>query len=102
MTDDEDPRRILYAEFAAKPGNERRVARLLREYASRVHAEAGSLIFAAHRKQDDPAQFFIYEEYADSAAFAAHLGTDYGSAFNRELAELIVGDHSDLTFLSPV
>ena len=55
--------------------------------------------FIAHRLVDDPAAFFVYEEYADAAAFAAHIGADYGVAFNAELAAHIVEPASRLTWL---
>jgi quinol monooxygenase YgiN len=97
-----DPRRILYAEFTATPGNEDEVARLVREYADLVREEPGNLFFTAHRKRDDAASFFVYEEYQDSAAFRAHAAAPYGATFNAALVPLIVGDGSDLTFLMPV
>ena len=93
-------RRILYAEFTALPGNEERVADLVRGLAARVRDEPGNLVFAPSRKRDNPAQFFVYEEYADADAFRAHIGTDYGATFNQALAELIEGDGSALTWLT--
>ncbi|HEY4268325.1 MAG TPA: antibiotic biosynthesis monooxygenase family protein [Galbitalea sp.] len=95
-----DGRRILYAEFTALPGNEERVAELVRALSTRVREEPGNLAFAAHHKRDDPAQFFIYEEYVDADAFRAHVGADYGATFNSELVDLIEGDGSALTWLT--
>jgi quinol monooxygenase YgiN len=102
MTDGDDPRRVLYAEFAAVEGSEEEVAALVREYANVVRAEKGNLVFSAHRKRERPAEFFVYEEYTDSAAFAAHIQAGYGRDFNAALAPLIVGDGSQLTFLLPL
>ena len=95
-----DPRRILYAEFTAKPGNEDEVARLVRELADLVHQEPGNLVFAPSQKRSNPAEFFVYEEYVDSDAFKAHVAAEYGVTFNARLTELIVGDGSELTFLT--
>ena len=95
-----DPRRILYAEFTAKSGNEDEVAELVRGLAALVRQEPGNLVFAASQKRGRPAEFFVYEEYVDSDAFRAHVSADYGVTFNAQLADLIVGDGSDLTFLT--
>lgn len=102
MTEDADSRKVLYAEFTAASGNEERVAQLVHDYAERVRTEAGNLVFAPHRKREEPASFFVYEEYVDSAAFEAHIATEYGESFNAALAPLIVGAGSDLTFLLPL
>jgi quinol monooxygenase YgiN len=102
MTESADSRKVLYAEFTATSGNEERVAQLVSEYAQVVQAEAGNLVFSAHRKRDEPASFFVYEEYVDSAAFKAHVAAEYGESFNAALVPLIVGDGSDLTVLLPL
>jgi quinol monooxygenase YgiN len=102
MSEGTDPRRILYAEFTALPGSESSVTDLVRDLTELVRQEPGNLVFAAARKRDDPAKFFVYEEYADAAAFATHLAADYGTAFNTKLAELVVGGGSELTFLTPL
>lgn len=92
----------LSAEFTASLGNEARVSQLVREYGDRVRAEPGNIAFIAHRKRDNPAEFFVYEEYADATAFRDHLGDAAGVAFNRALVDLIVGHGSALTFLCPL
>ena len=97
-----DQRTVLYAEFTARPGREDALAELVRGFAELVRAEPGNLVFSVSRKRDDPAEFFVYEEYVDAEAFTAHVGSDYGVPFNAALAELIVGDGSELTFLLPV
>jgi quinol monooxygenase YgiN len=97
-----DPRRILYAEFTALPGRESEVTELVRDLAELVREEPGNLVFSAAQKRDSPAQFFVYEEYTDAAAFATHLGADYGAAFNAKLGGLVVGGGSQLTFLTPL
>ena len=102
MTEGSDSRRVLYAEFTANPDSVDAVAELVRALAEQVRREPGNLVFAASQKRENPSEFFVYEEYADADAFAAHLGADYGAEFNQRLAKLIVGDGSDLTFLMPL
>jgi quinol monooxygenase YgiN len=102
MSETTDPRRILYAQFTAMPGTEAEVAELVRGLTALVRQEPGNLAFAASQKRGNPAEFFVYEEYADAEAFTAHVGAEYGATFNAKLAELVVGGHSELTFLLPL
>lgn len=94
--------KVLYAEFTAKPGNADRVAELLAGLARDVRAEEGNLVFDPHRLAEDDHRFFVYEVYRDDDAFQTHIGAPYGAVFNDKLNELIVEDHSVLTFLDPV
>ncbi|HEY5223386.1 MAG TPA: putative quinol monooxygenase [Microbacteriaceae bacterium] len=93
------PERILYAEFTALPGREPRVAELITQLGTRVRAEPGNIVFAVHRKTARPAEFFVYEEYEDEAAFQAHITADYGARFNAELCPLVAGGGSLVTWL---
>jgi quinol monooxygenase YgiN len=92
----------LYAEFTAKPGREEEVASLLAELTRKVRTEPGNLVFDPHRLESNPAEFFVYEVYADPAAFDAHITADYGATFNTALGYLIIGDGSELTWLRPL
>ena len=102
MTEGTDPRRVLYAEFTARPGTETKVAELVRELSALVRQEPGNLVFAASQKRGNPAEFFVYEEYEDAEALTAHASAEYGASFNAKLADLVVGGRSELTFLSPL
>jgi len=93
---------ILYATFTASAGNALAVAALLSDYAATVRKEPGNVLFEASCKADQPESFFVYEEYADEAAFQAHLNAPYGPSFNAALAPLIVEPQSLLTFLRRV
>ncbi|MBS0567029.1 MAG: antibiotic biosynthesis monooxygenase [Proteobacteria bacterium] len=90
---------VLYATFTATAGNAAAVTALLKDYAVAVRREAGNVLFEASCKADEPESFFVYEEYADEAAFQAHLSAPYGASFNAALAPLIVEHQSKLTFL---
>lgn len=93
---------ILYATFTASAGNAAVVAALLSDYAAAVRKEPGNVLFEASCKADEPESFFVYEEYADEAAFQAHLNAPYGEPFNAALAPIIVEPQSQLTFLRRV
>lgn len=92
----------LYAEFQAVPGAGDAVASLVAGYRRDVAAEPGTLRFDAHRLHDDPDRFFVYEGYADDAAFAAHLDAPANAVFNAAIAPLVVGGGSALTWLDAV
>lgn len=96
------PVRALYAEIVALPQAEARVAELLRTLTRDVRAEPGNLEFVCYTVESDPRRFFVYEVYRDEAAFQAHLRADYGAVFNAELASLVEGGRSQLTYLLPL
>lgn len=89
----------LYATFTARPGQADTIAGLLEGYAADVRSEPGNRTFEASRLREEPDRFFVYEVYADEAAFAAHLGAPYGATFNAALGPLITEPASELTFL---
>lgn len=93
---------ILHATFTARAGEERRVARLISQYARVVQQEPGNLMFEVNLVRDTPERFFVYEAYLDEEAFREHLNAPAGQAFNAELTPLIVEPASELTFLRRV
>lgn len=94
-----DPSVILYATFTASAGNAPAVTALLSDYAASVRQEPGNVLFEASYRVDHAESFFVYEEYANEAAFQAHLSAPHGAPFNAALAPLIVEPQSRLTFL---
>jgi quinol monooxygenase YgiN len=94
--------KTLYAEFTVTPGNERRVAEMMGELTESVRAEPGNLVFDPYTEQANPNRYFVFEVYADDAAFEAHISADYGARFNAELIALIEEDGSQLTWLQPL
>ncbi|MEU3608742.1 antibiotic biosynthesis monooxygenase family protein [Streptomyces sp. NPDC035033] len=95
-------KKSLPAEFTVRPGNEERVARLVREYAARVREEPGNLAFEVYTKESDPSAYWIFEAYTGEAAFQEHVAAPYGPPFNLALQPLIQEKESLLTFLSPL
>ena len=94
--------KTLYAEFTVKPGNEERVAEMMRELTVLVRQEPGNVTFSPYTEEANPNRYFVFEVYADEAAFQAHITAPYGARFNAELAGLIEGDASELTWLRPL
>ncbi|WP_053848250.1 putative quinol monooxygenase [Streptomyces sp. NRRL B-24085] len=95
-------KKTLLAEFTAREGAQDEVARMIVEYAGKVRAEEGNLVFDVYTKASHPRAFWIFEVYRDEDAFQAHLKAPYGGPFNAALAPLIEEDASVLTFLDPV
>jgi quinol monooxygenase YgiN len=91
--------KTLYAEFTVKPGSEARVAEMMRELTEKVRQEPGNQLFLPYTRQTNPREYFVFEDYADDAAFQEHITADYGAKFNGELAAHIEEDGSVLTWL---
>ena len=94
--------KTLYAEFTVKPGAEERVAQMMRELTGHVRAEPGNLVFDPYTRTEDGRKYVVFEVYRDEAAFQEHITADYGREFNRELADLIEEDGSQLSWLDPL
>ncbi|MEC5152035.1 putative quinol monooxygenase [Cryobacterium sp. GrIS_2_6] len=92
----------LFAEFTALPGRGDEVAALLAGLTVDVRREPGNVTFDPHRRVSDPLEFFVYEVYRDADAFQAHITAPYGTVFNAALGDLIKGEGSELTWLTPL
>ena len=68
---------ILAVTWIARPGNEERIAEILRTVVEKSHLEPGCLSFEANRSVDDPFRFFLYEVYRDAAALEAHNQSEH-------------------------
>ena len=91
--------KTLFAEFTALPGHEERVSFLIQGLADKVRQEPGNVVFQPFTREDHPRRWFVFEQYADEAAFEAHINAGYGAEFNAELAQHIVEEGSELTWL---
>ncbi len=63
---------VLAVVWVAKPAHENEVADVFRKLEADSRREPGCLMYIVHRQKDDPARFFIYEQYRDDAALQAH------------------------------
>lgn len=89
----------LYAVITALPGKEDEIAKLLKELAVNVRAEAGCVRFEPYRLADNPRIFHIEETYKDEEAFQAHMGMAHGKKFNETITSLVEGGASKVIFL---
>ena len=54
---------VLAVVWVARPGHEDEVANLFRKLEADSRREPGCLMYIVHRHKDEPARFFIYEQY---------------------------------------
>ncbi len=92
----------LFARFTARAGAESKVHDLVAGLTARVRTEPGNLVFDPSTLAGDERSWFVYEVYANDAAFAEHIGADYSAEFNAALAPLIEEPSSQLTWLTLV
>lgn len=67
----------LAVTWEARAGEAEAVADILRRMTVAVRSEPGVLRFEPHRSPSNDHVFFLYELFADEAAFAAHQKTDH-------------------------
>ena len=75
---------VLAVTWVATDGCENEVAAILLELAPLSRAEPGCLQYDVHRDPADPLAFFLFERYADEAAFEEHAASPH-------FQELVVG-----------
>lgn len=66
----------LLVELNALPAAAGELEEVLVELARLAGEEAGNVLYAVNRAQDDPASFVLYELYQDRAAWEAHLAIE--------------------------
>jgi len=67
----------LATTWEAKPGEAEAIADILQQMAQGANTEPDTLLFWPHRSVANDHVFFLYELFADDAAFAAHQQTDH-------------------------
>lgn len=70
----------LAVTWEAKPGEADAIADVLGRMSTAVRAEPGTLLFRPHRSAENDHQFFLYELFADQAAFDSHQKTAHFQA----------------------
>jgi quinol monooxygenase YgiN len=81
----------------AKPGCEEEVFKELCALVAPTHAEAGCINYDLHRSKDDPARFFLYENWRSRKALDEHLEMPYLQAFRQKAPELLA-EPLDISF----
>ena len=98
---DPEPRPMI-AVLDAKPGLEDAFRERIVELVRQVRREPGCLTFTAYEARDTRGRFYLYEVYADAAAFATHLKTDHVHTFISAIPELSTGGPGSLIQLNEI
>lgn len=91
--------RPMVAVIRAVPGHEERLAAAIATLAAAVRREPGCLEFRPFRDAANRGIFYLYEVYADTGAFRAHLTTAHVAHFFTELAQHSTADAKALVQL---
>ena len=68
---------VVVAKWTAKEGLQDRLAEICDEMTEPSRAEPGNRFYQAQVSVDDPRQFYLYEQYADEAAYQAHMDSEH-------------------------
>ena len=80
----------VIARFKMQPGKEDEALAAVKKMATEVEAnEPGALAYVMHRGQVDPLEIYVYEVYADQAAFDAHRRIPHMDAMQANFAQLM-------------
>ena len=67
----------IAVKWTIKEGDLDAVLAALRPLVEASRSEPGCLLYQAHRSPDDPNVIFLYEQYADQAAYQAHADAEH-------------------------
>ena len=93
--------KVLHAEFTALPGCADQVWSMLDHVTEQVRREPGDLGFAPYRRSGSADTYVGSEGYAHDKAVDAHVTAQHVIGFNTELASLVEGRGSVLSWLEP-
>jgi quinol monooxygenase YgiN len=68
---------VVAAIWKAKAGEEGRIVEVIKTMTPLSRAEPKCLFYQAHRSPEDPATFFLYEQYADAQGYEDHKASDH-------------------------
>jgi autoinducer 2-degrading protein len=71
----------LAVRFTVKEGELDAVLAALGPLVESSRAEPGCLMYQAHRDPENPNVFFLYEQYADEAAYQAHSESEHFNTY---------------------
>jgi quinol monooxygenase YgiN len=91
--------RPMVAVIRAVPGHDERLAAAIATLTAAVRREPDCLEFRPFQDAANPGVFYLYETYADTEAFRAHLTTDHVAHFFTELAQHSTADAKALVQL---
>ncbi len=91
--------RPLLAVLQARPGHEQQMRELVIELTRQNRAEPGCVTFIPYKTDRFPGRFYLYEIFADAAAFETHLEYDHVRHFRALLPTVSTSGPEDLVQL---
>ena len=68
---------VLAVTWMAKAGHDADVPAIFAKLTEESRKEPGCLMYQVHRHKTEPRRFFIYEQYKDAKALAAHRASEH-------------------------
>ena len=90
----------VIATIKAKPGKEAAAEVMFNNLVTETHKEAGCLVYALHRRIDQPGTYYFVEKWASQAALDEHLGSAHIKAALAKQEELLT--LLDIGIVSPM
>ena len=84
----------LAVTYTFAPGKEDEAVGHFRQLIPASRAEPGCRMYVVHRGKDDPAKFFIYEQYDDQAALDAHRASPHFERYGKNGLQTIAATRS--------
>lgn len=81
---------IVKAELTAKPGNETILEKFLTDMVEKVKQEKNTKTYSLHKSLENPAKYFLFEQYPNKEAFEEHLATPYFAQLVQDIENLII------------
>ncbi len=85
---------VVAATYTAKEGEAETVLDALKSATGPSRDEPGNITYRPHRSVENPNVFFIYEEYVDEDAFAAHHASPHFERYIKNQAWPALADRS--------
>lgn len=76
----------VYTEYTALQGHEKRVAKIMGEFALTAQSDPGILLFLPYALAAVPRKYFVLERYLNESVFETHITSEYRHSFVAALA----------------
>jgi len=82
---------VIAGKIAVKPERRAEAERAALAMVEATRRERGCISYAFYADLVDPGTFFIFEEWEDDAALAAHFQSEHMARFQQQAAALVAG-----------
>jgi len=93
-----NPRIAIMIAGIAKPGMEDYIKHFLTDLMHASQQDGGCLVYQVHQSSENPAEFMMYSQWENLAAFEQHNESPMMKEFKKELAKELFTQTSPKTF----